>query len=618
MGFSFKGLTTSALVNGAVPNQHANEKDVADVPAAVDGHTSMDVARRPDEKIGAPRTGSPMSESDDEELNKVDTHAEQGVQAIQAVTFVWTKKDLILAYVFMWLIQFMMSFFSGCVSTLTPYVTSSFQEHSLTALTGVISGLVAGLWKLPYAKIMNIWGRPWALVIGVICYIMGLIMMAGCNNVQTYCAAYTFYYMGYNSIDFSMTVFIADTSKLRNRGLFIGYASSPWLITTWVYGFAVDSIQAPGGIGFRWGFGVFAIIAPFVTAPLIAMFFINQNKARKQGLITPNPSRGTFGQTVMYYLKEFDVVGILVLALGLALFLLSFNLYAYQKDQWRSPMIICFIIIGALLVGCFALWEKYLAPVTFIPWHLLKNRTVIFTYTMAASIYIAWYIWDSYFYSLLIVLFNQPVLYATYITNTYTMGSCTMAIIFGLMLRYYGKLKMYALFFGAPITILGCGLMIKFRQPNVNIGYIVMCQIFIAFGGGVLVVAEQTTLMAVSKQQDFPALLAVESMIISIGGAIGSTIAGAIWTGVFPQRLAVNLAGTSAAGNITEIYGDINVQSSYAWGSPERDGINLSYGQTQRYMLIGGTCVYATMLVSIALWQNVDVKKMKQRTVGLL
>ncbi|KAJ4371839.1 hypothetical protein N0V86_008393 [Didymella sp. IMI 355093] len=618
MGFSFKGLTTSALVNGAVPNQHANERDIADVPAAVDGHTSMDVSRRPDEKIGAPRTPTSVSESDDEELNKVDTHAEQGVQAIQAVTFVWSKKDLILAYIFMWLIQFMMAFFSGCVGTLTPYVTSSFQEHSLTALTGVISGLVAGLWKLPYAKILNIWGRPWALCLGVVCYIMGLIMMAGCKNVQTYCAAYTFYYMGYNSIDFSMTIFIADTSKLKNRGLFIGYASSPWLITTWVYGFAANRMISPGGIGFKWGFGIFAIVAPFVCAPLIAMFFINENKARRQGLITPNPSRGTFGQTVMYYLREFDVVGILILALGLALFLLSFNLYAYQKDQWKSPMIICFVIIGAVLVGCFALYEKYLAPVTFIPWHLLKNRTVIFTYTMAASIYIAWYIWDSYFYSLLIVLFNQPVLYATYITNTYTMGSCLMAIIFGFMLRKYGKLKMYALFFGAPLTILGCGLMIKFRQPNVNIGYIVMCQIFIAFGGGVLVVAEQTTLMAVSKQQDFPALLAVESMIISIGGAIGSTIAGAIWTGVFPQRLAVNLAGTSAADNITAIYGSIDVQSGYAWGSPERDGINLSYAQTQRYMLIGATCVYSTMLVSIALWQNVDVKKMKQRTIGLL
>ena len=100
MGFSFKGLTTSALVNGAVPNnQAANEKDIADVPAAVDGHASMDATRRPDEKIGAPRSPTSLSSASDEELNKVDTHAEQGVQAIQAVTFVWSKRDLIMAYI---------------------------------------------------------------------------------------------------------------------------------------------------------------------------------------------------------------------------------------------------------------------------------------------------------------------------------------------------------------------------------------------------------------------------------------------------------------------------------------------------------------------------------------
>lgn len=518
----------------------------------------------------------------------------------------------------MWLINFMTAFFSGCVGTLTPYVTTSFSEHSLTALTGVISSLVAGLWKLPYAKIMNIWGRHVALIIGVTCYVMGLIMMAACKNVQTYCAAYTFYYMGYNSIDFSMTVFVADTSKLKNRGLYIGYIASPWLITTWVYGFAVDRMTADGGIGFSWGFGIFAIIAPFVMSPLIAMLWINQNRAIKQGLITSNPNRGSFAQTAMYYIKEFDVFGILLLATGLALFLLSFNLYTYQKDEWRSPLILCFLIIGFLLCICFGLYEKYFAPVTFIPWHLLKNRTVIFTYTMAASLYTAWYVWDSYFYSLLIVLFNQPVLYATYITNTYTMGSCLSSIIFGFCLRKYGKLKWYALFFGAPLTILGCGLMIKFRQPDVNIGYVVMCQIFIAFGGGVLVISEQTTLMAVSKQHEFPALLATESMIISVGSAIGSTIAGAIWTGVFPVRLATNLAGTSAEDNLAAIYGELTTQSSYAWGSPERDAINLSYAQTQRYMLIGATCIYATLLISIALWQNVDVKKMKQRTIGLL
>lgn len=363
--------------------------------------------------------------------------------------------------------------------------------------------------------------------------------------------------------------------------------------------------------------GVFSIVLPIVASPLIVILWVNENKARKQGLVADRPSRGTFAQTAAYYAKEFDVIGLLILALGLALFLLAFNIYSYQPDTWRSPLIICFLVFGGLLVIAFGVWEKYFAPVTFVPWHLLQNRTVIFTYTMAFSLYIGWYIWDSYFYSLLIVLFNQPVVYATYVGNIYTIGSCFICLVYGLCLRYYGKLKMYSLFWGVPLTILGVGLMIEFRQPNVNIGYIVMCQIFIAFGGGVLVISEQTTLMAVSKQQDFPALLACEAMIISIGSAIGSTIAGAMWTGIFPARLLTNLPADAQA-DFASIYGDIDVQSSYAVGSPTRDAINLSYAQTQRYMLIGATCVYSITLISVMLWQNVDVKKQKQRTIGLL
>jgi len=613
MGF-FTGLTSSALVSTTVGHQdHKNNTH----DSAVEGHTTSDTPRDA-EKLGTPRSGSSLSDTDSEELNKIDTTAEAGVQAVQAATHVWSKRDLILAYVFLWLLNFFVSFTSSTNGTLAPYVTSSFQEHSLTALTGVISSLVAGIWKLPYAKIMNIWGRPFALTIGCTCYVLGLIIMASSNNVKAYCAANTFFYTGYNSIDFSMTVFVADTTKLKNRGFFVAYAASPWLITTWIYGYGVDSVMAPGGIGWRWCFGIFAVVAPFVCAPLITIFYMNEKKALRQGLIEKHVDNRTFVEKLKYYLREFDVVGLLVLATGLALFLLSFNLYSRQAEQWKSPMIICFIVFGALLIVAFGLWEKYGAPVTFIPWHLLKNRTVIFTYTMAGSLYIGWYIWDSYFYSLLVVMFNQSVPHATYIANIYTMGSCFISLVYGLCLRYYyGKLKMYSLFWGVPLTILGVGLMIKFRQPDENIGYIVMCMIFIAFGGGVLVISEQTTLMAVSKQQDFPALLAVESMIISIGSAIGSTIAGAMWTGIFPKRLMANLPA-EAMDNFASIYGVIETQQSYPVGTPTRDAINLSYGETQRYMLIAATSVYVVTWVSVALWQNVDVRKMKQRTVGLI
>ena len=94
MGFTFKGLTSSALLN--TKREHEDNKDIADVPASVQGHTSADVAG-PDEKLGTPRTS--MSNSSDEELNKVDTTAETGVQAVQAASHLWTKRDLILAYI---------------------------------------------------------------------------------------------------------------------------------------------------------------------------------------------------------------------------------------------------------------------------------------------------------------------------------------------------------------------------------------------------------------------------------------------------------------------------------------------------------------------------------------
>ncbi|KAF2702846.1 alpha/beta-hydrolase [Pleomassaria siparia CBS 279.74] len=596
MGFNWPGMTR-AMLRSEQNNAAATNADHIE-PA------DPEKARDDNEKLGEP--GSHDVNSSEEELTKVDTAAPQGTQKVQAMTHVWSKRDLILAYIFIWLMEFILAFSSGALGTMTPYVTSQWELHSLTALTGVISQLIAGIWKLPYAKIMNVWGRPQALCIGVLCTTLGLVLMAACKNIETVCAAQVFFYVGYNSVDFSVTVFIADTSKLKNRGFFIGYAASPWLIATWVYGPAVTSIMGPNGVGIPWGFGILSVVSPVVCLPIVFMFFKNEWKAKKAGLIQPRPNRGNFAQTVFYYLKEFDAVGLLILATGLALFLLAFNIYSYQAEQWKSPLIICFLVFGFLLVIIFGVWEAKFAPITFVPWPLLKNRTVIFTYTMAASMYIGWYIWDSYLYSLLIVLFDQTITHATYINNVYTMGSCFICLVYGVALRYNGHLKWYSLFWGVPLMILGVGLMIKFRQPGQGVGYIVMCLVFIAFGGGVLVTSEQTTLMAVSKQEDFPALLACESMIISIGSAIGSTIAGAIWTGVFPARLLANLPA-DAMENFALIYGDLTVQASYPVGSPTRDAINLSYAQTQRYMLISAVCVYSITLISVALWQDVDI-----------
>ncbi|CAG8925912.1 unnamed protein product [Penicillium salamii] len=552
--------------------------------------------------------------SSDGEL--IDEKAQAGTQKAQASTQAWTRNTLIAAYVLVWIVNFLEYFSSGLLGSLSPYIYSSFQLHSLTGLTTVIASLVSALIKFPYAKLMDIWGRPQAFALGVGFLTLGLVMMAACKNVQTYCAAQVFYQTGFSMIDFSMTIFIADTTALKNRAFWIAYAASPYLITPWIYGYAADEILAPGGIGYRWGFGVFAIIMPVVSAPLWGLWYYIQKKAEKMDLTERKPSGRNFFQSVVFYCIEFDVIGLLIIATGFSLFLLSFNLYSYQPGQWASPMIICFVVIGLALIVTFVIWEKYFAPVKFMPWELIRNRTVFFTYSMVVSLYLAWYIWDSYFYSLLQVLFYQTVQEATYISNIYTIGSCFWCLVFGAILRYNGRLKLWAICFGVPLTILGVGLMIKFRQPDGNIGYIVMCQIFVAFGGGTLVICEQMTVMAVSAQRNIPAILAIEGVVANIGSALGGTVAVAMWTGIFPTKLKAYLPA-SAQANLTSIYGQLDVQQSYTKGSATRDAIDHAYGDTQRLMLITATCLYLITWTSCFFWKDLNVKKMKQQVHGV-
>ncbi|KAH0007023.1 hypothetical protein KCU78_g11996, partial [Aureobasidium melanogenum] len=91
-------------------------------------------------------------------------------------------------------------------------------------------------------------------------------------------------------------------------------------------------------IGFRWGFGIWAIIYPVVCAPLSWLMWHNMKKVERQGLISKYSSGRTWKESIYYYAVQFDIIGILLIATGLSLFLLSFSLYSYQAEQWKSPL----------------------------------------------------------------------------------------------------------------------------------------------------------------------------------------------------------------------------------------------------------------------------------------
>lgn len=408
---------------------------------------------------------------------------------------------------------------------------------------------------------------------------------------------------------YSLSVFIADTSALKNRALMFAFLFSPFIITTWISGPVAESFLANGS--WRWAFGTFAIVTPVMTAPLIALFYYNYRKAIGMGLLVRKRSERTWPETAKHYFVEFDIVGLLLISAGLALFLLPFSLYSYQAEQWRSPLIICMLVFGVVLLGVFVAYEKLVAPVQFFPYRLCLDRTIMGSMVLTAVMFIAYFIWDNFFLSFLQVVMNLTVTEATYVGKIFNIGSCLWGIVVGILVRWSGRFKWLAAYFAIPLTFLGTGLMIHFRQPGADIGYVVMCQIFIAFAGGTIVICQSMAAMASVTHQHIAVILAIQAMFSSIGASIGSTVASALWTGIFPNRLGRYLPPESQ-GNLTTIYGDLVTQLSYPVGSPTRDAIVRAYGDTQRLMLISSLGVLALAVPAVLVWRDIKVKDFKQ------
>ncbi|KAI4247552.1 MAG: hypothetical protein L6R40_001500 [Gallowayella cf. fulva] len=539
----------------------------------------------------------------------VDAHAQPGVQNIEAVTVAWTTSALIFAYVMIWLTYFVEGMLSGTTAALTPYVTSAFAQHSLTPTVAILSSVIGGVTNLTLAKILDVFGRPQGYLFCIALATVGLIMMAACADVEAYAAAQVFYTVGNNGLQYSLSVFVADTSSLRNRGLMQAFAYSPNLITCWLAG-PISSAYLKGP-GWRWCFGTFTFIVPAITLPLFGLLLYNYYKAKKQGLVLKRESQRTAWQSFLFYCREFDAVGLILLSAGVALFLLPFSLYTLQAKGWRSPLTICLLVFGIVLIIVFAIWERFFAPVTFIPYSLLLDRTALGACILSTTLFLSFYCWNSYFSSFLQVVNNLSVADASYVVQAYAVGTVVCSLAVGLLIHYTGRYKPVCLYFGIPLSILGLGLMINFRRPNGNIGYIVMCQIFISFAAGTIIICDEIAIMAAATHQHIAVVLAVLGMFGNIGGAIGLTVAAAIWQDVFPKKLAEYLP-VSELPNLLTIYADITAQLSYPVGSPARIAIQHAYGDAQMLMLIAGTAVWAVGIVAVVMWRDIRVIGIKQ------
>jgi hypothetical protein len=153
--------------------------------------------------------------------------------------------------------------------------------------------------------------------------------------------------------------------------------------------------------------------------------------------------------------------------------------------------------------------------------------------------------------------------------------------------------------------------MIYFRQPQTPIGYVIMCQIFISFSGGTLIICDEIAIMAAASHSEIAVVLALLGVFSHIGGAMGQTVAGAIWTNTLPQYLHLYLP-EHAKDQAMVIYASLKTQLKYPIGTPERTAIIKAYGVGQRRMLIASIGVLPVAVVCVMSWKDIQLKTVKQ------
>jgi len=216
-----------------------------------------------------------------------------------------------------------------------------------------------------------------------------------------------------------------------------------------------------------------------------------------------------------------------------------------------------------------------------------------------------------YYASYLQVVFQLSVAKSGYINNIFNIVSCTWAVIISIIFKYTDTYKWGALI-AMPLQLLMTGLMIHLRAPGTAIALLVMVEVFGAMAGAMLVQIEQVAIMAAVPHENVATGLALLAMITSVGGSVGQTISGAIWTQMVPKKIVEYLPEQSKSLGAL-YYADLTTVLALNWDSPERQAVVRAYGDAQKIMVIVGTCALVPCFLWVVMLKNYRMSEHKVR-----
>ncbi|KAG5937468.1 hypothetical protein E4U59_004345 [Claviceps monticola] len=585
-----------------------------------------------DEKVNQEAHGIPVSPESPSSVRAVDfaantdgCHGEQaGVQKAMALRQYMSRNVFAIVFIALILTMFADRFVVYTSSTYNAYATSAFSQHSLLSTAAVVSD-IAQLCAYPIiAKVEDAIGRAEGFALATLLYVVGSVMSAACPNAETYVVAGIFNAWGNTGLLLTEQVFVAETVSMANRGLLSAIPTSITGIAVLLAG-SIAAGKIVVTAGWRWGYGIFAIMLPVCAAPLVTLLLVLQHKAMKvygvantksDGKEDETQHRRVWSRVAVYVWEELDMPGALLLIAGSALVLIPLSLTgASHSDRWHSPSLIAMLVIGAGCLACLVIWDGWHAKKPIIPLSLLRRRTIVAACLLGLFDALSLSLFKTFFPSFLQVAGGYTPGDASLVNNSVFIAFQVARLLAGVVIRW-SKRPLIWIYIGVPLGMLGQGLMIRFTNMAdgdiANRASLVVARSLMGLARGLHHTAALVAVQCDVTNQDLSMATALFLALVTVGGAIGESVGGAVWQATLRRKLEEYLPA-DAKSSTNKIFGSLVVAKTYTEGTGVRIAINHAYRDSMSLLALVSTACMVPMLVVMIGIKNMNLKEVKEK-----
>lgn len=538
---------------------------------------------------------------------------QQQAAAFQA-SWVKRRRSYILVYSAIFCVAYVTSLDANTGFLYLNFACSEFGALASFSTIAIVQQLCFAIAKPPIAKISDVFGRAEAYLLSLAFYVFGYLIVSTAPSLPRLIGGIVFQATGNTGIQVLQSIIIADSTTAKWRGLIIGIVNLPYLINFAVAGPLVELVMSTRG--WRFGFLLWTIILPISALPLLITLVVGQRRAKKAGLLMTTPMQSdSWWKAAAELGSQIDAIGLVLFSLGFLLLLVPLSeaghgLSSFGKPptfaHWAMTTILIhtfFYLLGstpqllatsAIILAVFAWWESR-AKTPILPYRFVVNTSVVCICLVGvldfASFYLSW----TYLSAFIQVLKGWDQTKTGYFASTQNVTSTVIGIVVGWSMAATRKYK-FLLLCGILVRLVGVAMMIRFRSNHSPALLLILCQLLQGIGGGSVAITMQVAVQCVVRHSDVAIVTAIELLMTECGAAIGSAVAGMIFSEDLPNALASRLPDLSQE-DLDSIYGSLSIALSFPLGSATREAIIEAWVQVMHKL-----CIIATVILVPAIF----------------